>query len=214
MDPRRTSVGFGLLLLIPARLLIFGRTMNLSELAGVFLAFVLWQIPAKRNFGPIWFIPCLFAALIVYSGLQPFRFACSPAPFYWVPLHGALESDNGPGFQVFLGKAIHLWHILMADSREWLADGLRDGCGGDDSRFRARVRRFCRVASPKSPIRCWRCCWPGYSRFSTANHTRGPSPRDSNETISSFRRRAISKAESIATQYTTIPTAISNASTP
>jgi VanZ family protein len=93
-----------LLLFIPGRLILLGRTFSGSELAGALLAVVCWTFlasVAERHTG---LIAILLVSVIVLRGMAPYHWSANANPFSWVPFSGFLEADHDFGVLSFLRK--------------------------------------------------------------------------------------------------------------
>lgn len=90
-----------LLLLLPLRLLIAGRTFTWPELAGACAAcLVLRWIESRATV-----VAGLFVLALALRGASPFHFRTSAAAFCWIPFQALLQSDWISGFTVFLEKS-------------------------------------------------------------------------------------------------------------
>ncbi len=114
------------LLVIPFKLLIAGRTMTGSEVAGAFCG-----IAASALLGSSLrtkSVAGLFALIaIVAAGLTPFRFVSQPQHFTWIPFLPLLEAPWESVFQILLEKSYlygsAIW-LLRQGGRGWLASTL------------------------------------------------------------------------------------------
>jgi len=92
-----------LLLLLPAKLLIAGRTATWSELAGAVLAYICsyflseYQRRAALVAGSI-------VSLLILRGLAPYHWSTVSNPFSWIPFSGFLAADRELGLLTFLQK--------------------------------------------------------------------------------------------------------------
>jgi VanZ family protein len=107
-----------LLMLIPAKILIVGRTTGCAELAGAALAYLIWQYGLRRFPRRSQILPVLFTALIIIRGLAPYEFTSVAMPFSWVPFAGLFETERVAALTIFLGK------LFTYGTFVWL---LRDG---------------------------------------------------------------------------------------
>lgn len=107
-----------LLLVLPARLFIVGRTLAWSEILGALAAYAFWLIlprPAVRRVAPV-----LMAAALVLSELSPFHFGRS-STFNWVPFRGFLEATWQNGMRIFFRKSFWYGSLIWL----WRAYGYR-----------------------------------------------------------------------------------------
>ena len=92
-----------LLLVLPAKLLIVGRTVTWSELAGGVLAcicsYFLSRYPRRAEL-----VAGLIVSLLILRGLAPYHWSPVANPFSWIPFRGFLESDREFGMLTFLRK--------------------------------------------------------------------------------------------------------------
>jgi VanZ family protein len=93
-----------LLMLIPARILIAGRTTGCAELAGAVLACLIWRYRLRQSPRRAQILAVLFTALIIVRGLAPYEFTDVALPFSWVPFRALFETDRVPAMTIFLGK--------------------------------------------------------------------------------------------------------------
>jgi VanZ family protein len=103
-----------LLLVLPVRLLLVGRTLAWPDIAGAVLAFAIWmwapRIYVRRA------APVLLTAALLLSELAPLHFARAAA-FNWVPFRSLFQTAWQSGFLVlcrksfWYGSAIWLWRV-------------------------------------------------------------------------------------------------------
>jgi VanZ family protein len=95
----------GLMLLVPARLLIAGRTFTWPELAGAVCAGIIWSwwlaMDEKRSRWLAW----MAVAVLLVRGLAPFHWQSSAAAFAWLPFTGFLEANKNSAVTVFFEKS-------------------------------------------------------------------------------------------------------------
>ncbi len=109
-----------LLLVLPAKLLIAGRTFTWSELAGAGLAYIcsyfLSGYPRRATL-----LAGLIVSLLILRGLAPYHWSSVANPFSWIPFSGFLAANWEFGMLTFLRKCF--WY----GSAIWLlrAPGLR-----------------------------------------------------------------------------------------
>ncbi len=94
---RAISLGF---LATVARLFLEGRSMTAGEMAGSAVGLLSSLLTA---FAP-WCVAGAVALSIGVSGLAPFHFSPSPAPFVWLPFNASLSSSWDSGFAILAGK--------------------------------------------------------------------------------------------------------------
>jgi VanZ family protein len=92
------------LALIPAKILIIGRTTNRMELAGAALAYFIWRYGLQRSGWRSRSLAVLFTMLIVLRGLSPFHFINEATPFSWIPFRALLQTGRMAAFSIFFGK--------------------------------------------------------------------------------------------------------------
>jgi hypothetical protein len=106
-----------LLLLVPFKLFIAGRTFILPELIGAGAAFLAW--PWLLNASSL--VAALFVASLVAGGLAPYHFQGHAAPFSLVPFQPLLSSDWISGFVILLRKSFiygaTIWLLKKAGMR-------------------------------------------------------------------------------------------------
>ena len=106
------------LLLVPARLLIAGRTLHGAELLAAPAAWLLWTGILSRRAGKIAWAGGLVVLSIVVRGLAPLRFSASPLAFSWIPFAAALSVEYSTAAPVLLRKAFvygaALWLLTAA----------------------------------------------------------------------------------------------------
>jgi hypothetical protein len=100
----RTSRLFPLLpLVLPGKLLIAGRTVTWSELAGAVLAYIcsyfLSGSPQR-----VALVAGLIVSLLILRGLAPYHWSSIVNPFSWIPISGFLAADWEFGILIFFLK--------------------------------------------------------------------------------------------------------------
>jgi len=98
---RLRAIMTALLLLLPLRLLIAGRTFTWPELAGACAACLVLRWIEGRTM----LVAGLFVLALALRGASPFYLRTSAAPFCWIPFQAFLQSDWISGFRVFLEKS-------------------------------------------------------------------------------------------------------------
>ena len=78
------------LCLVPARLIIAGRTVTLPELGGAALAWLVWVAALGGRPRRTLALAILLPAALVADGLAPFAFRGAPGVFYWVPFQAVV----------------------------------------------------------------------------------------------------------------------------
>jgi VanZ family protein len=105
IDPLWASgVYLALLMLIPAKILIVGRTTNCAELAGAALAYLVWRYGLRQSPPRAQVLAVLFIALIIIRGLSPYQFTSAATPFSWIPFRALFDTDRAAAITIFLGK--------------------------------------------------------------------------------------------------------------
>jgi hypothetical protein len=107
-----------LLLVLPARLVIVGRTLAWSEILGALAAYGFWLMlprPAVRRVAPV-----LMAAALAVSELSPFHFGRS-GNFTWVPFRAFLEATWQDSARIFFRKSFWYGSLIWL----WRAYGYR-----------------------------------------------------------------------------------------
>jgi len=103
-DPPWVSrIYLALLALIPAKILIIGRTTNGMEIAGAALAYFVWRY-GKQSGWRSRALAILFTTLIVLRGLSPFHFMSEATPFSWMPFRALLQTGRLAAISIFFGK--------------------------------------------------------------------------------------------------------------
>jgi len=100
----RSRIYFAIWILIPARMLIGGRTTIAAELAGAALAYVVWHYGLQDFSRRAQILAVLFTSLIIFRGLAPYHFTHTAAPFSWVPFRALFAADRLAAMTIFLGK--------------------------------------------------------------------------------------------------------------
>jgi len=104
LGPERTRRLFPfLLLVIPTRLLIAGRTVSWSELAGGVLAYICCHFLGGYQWRAA-LVAGLMLSLLTLRGLAPYHWSSVANAFSWIPFSGLLEDDPEFGMLTFLRK--------------------------------------------------------------------------------------------------------------
>jgi len=93
------------ILLIPARLLILGRSFTWAEIAAAVCAWALWSTWLRRYRKRTVLLAWLSTALLLVRGLAPYHWASSATPFSWIPFRGFLDSNWSSAGLVLLNKS-------------------------------------------------------------------------------------------------------------
>jgi VanZ family protein len=93
-----------LLMLVPAKFLVVGRTTGCAELSGAALAYLIWRYGLRQSPQRAQILVVLFTALIIIRGLAPYQFASAAMPFSWVPFRALFETERVAAITIFLGK--------------------------------------------------------------------------------------------------------------
>ena len=114
----KTRKWFALLLLVlPARLFIAGRTATWSELAGAILACICsYFLSAYRC--RLALSAVLLILVLILRGLAPYHWSSVANPFSWIPFSGFLEANREFSMPTFLRKCF--WY----GSAVWLLRGV------------------------------------------------------------------------------------------
>jgi len=121
LGAERTRRFFPLLLLVlPGKLLIAGRTVSWSELAGAGLAYIcsyfLSGYPRRAAL-----VAGLIVSLLILRGLAPYHWSSIANPFSWIPFSGFLAADREFGMLTFLRKCFWygsaVWLLRMSGWR-------------------------------------------------------------------------------------------------
>ena len=92
-----------LLLVLPAQLLIAGRTVTWSELGGAILANVCWYFLSRYQKRTA-VVGGLTVSLLILSALFPYHLSSAANPFSWIPFRGFLEAEREGGMLIVLRK--------------------------------------------------------------------------------------------------------------
>jgi VanZ family protein len=94
-----------LMLLVPGRLLIAGRTFTWAELAGTACAGLLWTSWLARDPRRTRWLAWMAVAILLLRGLSPFHWQSSAAAFSWAPFGAFFGSDKNSSAAVFFDKS-------------------------------------------------------------------------------------------------------------
>ena len=92
-----------LLLLIPGKLLLAGRTFTWPEITGAAGAWALWFKTDRNRTTAV--AAVVFSGILLLRGLYPFHLSTTPAAFQWVPFAPFLHTNWSFGFPLLLRKA-------------------------------------------------------------------------------------------------------------
>ena len=92
-----------LLLVLPAKLLIAGRTVTWSELADAVLAYICMYFLSEYQRRAA-LVAGLIVSLLILRGLAPYHWSSVANPFSWIPFSGFLAADREFGMLTFLRK--------------------------------------------------------------------------------------------------------------
>ena len=95
---------FAAFLAFPLRLLLRGAPLSWLELAAAALAFMLGSSLLPILPGAMRWLAGAALLVIVAQEFFPFALSASPAPFYWVPFTGFLESNRDDAIRVLSAK--------------------------------------------------------------------------------------------------------------
>jgi VanZ family protein len=109
-----------LLLVLPAKLLIVGRTVTWSELAGAVLAYICSYFLSGHQ-RSVALVAALIVSLLILRGLVPYHWSSVGNPFSWIPFGGFLAADRDFGMLTFLRKCFWygsaIWLLRVAGWR-------------------------------------------------------------------------------------------------
>jgi VanZ family protein len=109
-----------LLLVLPARLFIVGRTLTWSELAGAILACICSYFLNAYRWRPSLSAVLLISVLIL-RGLAPYHWSSVANPFSWIPFSGFLQANREFSMLTFLRKCFWygsaIWFLRAAGWR-------------------------------------------------------------------------------------------------
>ena len=92
-----------LLLVLPAKFLIVGRTVAWSELAGAIVACICSYFSSRYPRRAA-LVAGLMVLLLILRSLAPYHWSRVANPFSWISFRGFLESDREFGMLMFLRK--------------------------------------------------------------------------------------------------------------
>jgi VanZ family protein len=95
---------FWMLLLLPARLFITGRTFTWPEAIGAVCACILWRRGLCRFESRTALLAWLAVTLLLLRGLAPYHWQSTASAFSWMPFGGFLEAEQGVSGMVFFDK--------------------------------------------------------------------------------------------------------------
>jgi hypothetical protein len=93
-----------LLVVLPAKLLVAGRTVTWSELAGAVLACISWYFLSRYPKRTA-VVGGLIVSLLIVRGLAPYHWSNIANPFFWVPFGGFLRAPWDFGLLTLLQKS-------------------------------------------------------------------------------------------------------------
>jgi len=109
-----------LLLVLPAKLLVTGRTVSWSELAGAVIAYIGWRFLTEYD-NRTGVVAGLIASLLILRGLVPYHWDNVANSFSWVPFRGSLAADRDSGlltvFQKCFWYGSAIWLLRAAGWR-------------------------------------------------------------------------------------------------
>ena len=92
-----------LLLVLPAKLMVAGRTVTWSECTGAVLAFICsYVLSGFQRRAAV--VGILIVSMLILGGLAPYHWSSVGNPFSWIPFSGFLETDQEFGLLSFLRK--------------------------------------------------------------------------------------------------------------
>ncbi len=129
LGPRFTRLALPMLVaIVPGKLLIAGRSLTLSELAGAGAAVVLWVLVLHRVRWRTAVALMALAAGITVKGLAPFVFAGPAGAFSWVPFGGVLGAGWTAALLILLQKTF--WYGALLIGLRELGVGARGAIAG------------------------------------------------------------------------------------
>ena len=109
-----------LLLVLPAKLLVTGRTVSWSELAGAVIAYICWHFLTEYD-NRTGVVAGLIVSLLILRGLVPYHWDNVANSFSWVPFRGSLAADRDSGlltvFQKCFWYGSAIWLLRAAGWR-------------------------------------------------------------------------------------------------
>jgi len=109
------------LLLIPAKILIQDRNLQLTEVLGAVCAGLVWALGFWRYPSHTSVVAWLSAAGLIVRGLAPYHFNAAAGPFSWVPFGATLSYDYAAAMQPILTKGFlygaSIWLFWVAGRR-------------------------------------------------------------------------------------------------
>ena len=109
-----------LLLILPAKLFIAGRTVTWAELAGAVLAYICSYLLSGYQWRTA-LAAGLIVLLLLVRGLAPHHWSSVANPFSWIPFSGFLAADREFGMLTFLRKCFWygsaIWFLRAAGWR-------------------------------------------------------------------------------------------------
>jgi VanZ family protein len=92
-----------LLLVLPAKLLVTGRTVSWSEIAGAIIACICWYLLSEHEKRTA-ILAGLIVSLLILRGLAPYNWSSVANPFSWVPFRGSLAANRDSGLLTLFQK--------------------------------------------------------------------------------------------------------------
>jgi hypothetical protein len=93
------------LVLLPARMFLFGRNLTIAEITGACLACGLWSCWLAGTRRAALILSVWIIAALILQELSPYHFSPTPHSFSWLPLRGFIESGLDWGAVMFLKKS-------------------------------------------------------------------------------------------------------------
>jgi len=100
------------LLLVPAKMLIQDRNLQLEEALGAVCAGLAWGYGFWRYRGRTLLLAWLSVAALVVRGLAPYHFRAAAGPFSWLPFGATLSYDYAAAMQPILEKGFLYGSII------------------------------------------------------------------------------------------------------
>jgi len=115
------------LLLVPAKILIQDRTLQLAEVLGAVCAGLAWGFGFWRYRRHTLVVAWLAVASLLVRGLAPYRWSAAAGPFSWIPFGATLSYDYAAAMQPILQKGFlygsSIW-LFWATGRRRLAPAI------------------------------------------------------------------------------------------
>jgi hypothetical protein len=154
-----------LLLVLPAKLLITGRSISWSEIAGAVIARTCWYFLSEYERRTA-VVAGLIVSLLILRGLVPYHWSSVANSFSWVPFRASLEANRNSGLLTVIQKMLLVWIGSLAVACGRVAACTCCSCGGtaagrDRGHSNLPSRKGGRdhgsLARPDSGLASWGC---------------------------------------------------------